>query len=139
MVQIAVKLGFWGTVWLNLSGGISAGNWASMCVFYCLGVILTIGLDIVARNNREMPLSLKYWFADKNNRVRLAIMPVAAFMTIRFASAWFPFFTQNMEFAALLGLAGDTLFISIRAMRKKFRRKIVDQIGENEKEVQNEA
>lgn len=133
-MEEAVKLGFFETIGLNLSGGIPSGDWASMFIFYLLGMVLTIGLDIVARSNKDKPLSLKYWLSDKNNQVRIAIMPVAAFIAIRFVSSWFPIFSQNMEFATILGLVGDTLFIAIRAIRKKFRKKLINEADEKDEE-----
>jgi hypothetical protein len=74
--------------------------------------------------NTPQKASLKFWFSDENNRVRIILMPVMAFIAIRFVSSWFPVFSRNMEFATSLGLVGDFIFIVFREIRWQVKNKL---------------
>lgn len=118
-------MNFFQTIGFNLSGGISWGDWASMFIFYVLGAIVCMYLDFLNRDkkskNTPEDASWSFWWND--NKKRIFIMPVIAFLLLRFATSWFPIFSQSMEVATGLGLIGDGIFIAIREVQWWYKQK----------------
>lgn len=119
-------MSFFQTINHNLSGGISWGDWASMLIFYVLGAIVCIFLDFLNRDkeSKNTPKPAKWSFWWKDNKKRIFIMPVIAYLLLRFISEWFPGLVTGMEWATVLGLIGDGIFIVIREVRWRYKQQI---------------
>jgi amino acid transporter len=118
-------MSFFQTLNYNLTGGIPWGDWASMLLFYLLGAIVCMYLDFLGRDedSKNTPENANWAFWWRDNKKRIFIMPVIAFLLLRFISAWVPILTQYMEVATGLGLIGDGIFIVIREVQWWYRQK----------------
>lgn len=129
-------MNFFQTIGFNLSGGVSAGDWMSMFIFYVLGVIVCMYLDFLNRDkeseNTPEKASWAFWWND--NKKRIFIMPVIAFLLLRFLAAWFPVLTGYMEVATGLGLIGDGIFIAVREVQWRYKQKFSKKIRVTEGE-----